>query len=105
MRLGEGYGVATHENPKFPGVLAYLKMLDRAWDSKFTEEEVAMFIATLYYSGSNERSTMQKRKHSQADCPLQIKQTSVRARLSCNAAQCSWPLSRRRKPLSDGANS
>ena len=26
-------------------------MIDEAWNSKFTEEEAAMFIATLYYSG------------------------------------------------------
>jgi hypothetical protein len=28
-----------------------LKLIDTAWDSKFTEEEAAMYIATLYYSG------------------------------------------------------
>ncbi|MFP5435965.1 MAG: hypothetical protein ACLGIM_23025 [Alphaproteobacteria bacterium] len=50
-KLNEAYGIATRDNPKFPGVLAYLKMIDEAWDSKFTEEEAAMFIATLYYSG------------------------------------------------------
>ena len=51
VKLIEGYGIATRDNPKFPGVLAYLKMIDQAWDSKFTEEEAAMFIVTLYYSG------------------------------------------------------
>ena len=51
VKLIEGYGIDTRDNPKFPGVLAYLKMIDQAWDSKFTEEEAAMFIATLYYSG------------------------------------------------------
>jgi hypothetical protein len=50
-KLIEGYGIATRDNPKFPGVLAYLKLIDEAWSSKFTEEEAAMFIATLYYSG------------------------------------------------------
>ena len=51
VKLNEGYGIATRDNPKFPGVLAYVKMIDEAWNSKFTEEEAAMFIATLYYSG------------------------------------------------------
>ena len=51
VKLIDGYGIATRDNPKFPGVLAYLKMIDQAWESKFTEEEAAMFIATLYYSG------------------------------------------------------
>ena len=51
VKLTDGYGIATRDNPKFPGVLAFLKMIDQAWDSKFTEEEAAMFIATLYYSG------------------------------------------------------
>lgn len=51
VKLTDSYGIATRDNPKFPGVLAYLKMIDQAWDSKFTEEEAAMFIATLYYSG------------------------------------------------------
>lgn len=51
LKLVNGYGIATRDNPKFPGVLAYLKMIDEAWNAKFTEEEAAMFIATLYYSG------------------------------------------------------
>jgi hypothetical protein len=50
-KLTDGYGIQTRENPKFPGMLAYMSMIDQAWDSKFTEEEAAMFIATLYYSG------------------------------------------------------
>ena len=50
-KLTSGYGIATRDNPKFPGVLAYLGMIDEAWNGKFTEEEAAMFIATLYYSG------------------------------------------------------
>ncbi|MFZ1642560.1 MAG: hypothetical protein WAV07_14245 [Candidatus Contendobacter sp.] len=50
-KLNDDYGIATRDNPKFPGVLAYLKMIDEAWAAKFTEEEAAMFIATLYYSG------------------------------------------------------
>jgi hypothetical protein len=51
VKLNEGYGIVTRDNPKFPGVLAFLKLIDQAWDAKFTEEEAAMFIATVYYSG------------------------------------------------------
>jgi hypothetical protein len=51
LKLADGYGIATRDNPKFPGILAYLKMIDEAWSAKFTEEEAAMFVATLYYSG------------------------------------------------------
>lgn len=50
-KLTNGYGIATRDNPKFPGVLAYLGLIDQAWDGRFTEEEAAMFVATLYYSG------------------------------------------------------
>lgn len=50
-KINDGYGIATKDNAKFPGVLAYLRMIDQAWDSKFTEEEAAMYITTLYYSG------------------------------------------------------
>ena len=51
MKLKDGYGIPTKDNPNFPGLLAYLKIIDQAWESKFTEEEAAMFVATLYYSG------------------------------------------------------
>lgn len=50
-KLTSAYGIATRDNPRFPGVLAYLGLIDQAWENKFTEEEAAMFIATLYYSG------------------------------------------------------
>ena len=36
VKLIEDYGIATRDNQKFPGVLAYLKMIDQAWDSKLT---------------------------------------------------------------------
>jgi hypothetical protein len=50
-KLNKEYRISTQQNPKFPGVIAYLGMIDEAWNAKFTEEEAAMFIATLYYSG------------------------------------------------------
>lgn len=49
--LTSAYKIVTRDNPRFPGVLAYLEMLDQAWNAKFTDEEAAMFVATLYYSG------------------------------------------------------
>lgn len=50
-KLTNSYLIATRDNQKFPGVLRYLGMIDEAWNAKFTEEEAAMFIATLYYAG------------------------------------------------------
>ncbi len=50
-RLSSEYAIVTRDNPKFPGMLKYLAMIDEAWYAKFTEEEAAMFIASLYYSG------------------------------------------------------
>lgn len=50
-KLTESYGIDTRDNPKFPGVLAYLKIIDQTWSARFTEEEAAMYIASLYYSG------------------------------------------------------
>lgn len=49
--LSTNYQIPTRDNPKFPGILAYLKLIDKAWESRFTEQEAAMFIAALYYSG------------------------------------------------------
>ncbi|QLF20638.1 hypothetical protein [Pseudomonas aeruginosa] len=49
--LTSKYKIVTRDNPRFPGVLAYLEMLDQAWNAKFTDDEAAMFVATLYYSG------------------------------------------------------
>ena len=45
------YQIATHDNPKFPGVLAYLQLIDNAWDASMSEDEAALYIATLYYDG------------------------------------------------------
>lgn len=52
-KLTGEYKIVTDgdRNSKFPGVIKYLEMIDQAWNAKFTEEEAAMFIATLYYSG------------------------------------------------------
>jgi hypothetical protein len=50
-KLNEEYQIPTRDNPKFPGIIAYLGLIDQAWDGRFTEQEAAMFIATLYYSG------------------------------------------------------
>lgn len=50
-KLTDQYNIETKNNPKFPGAIKYLGLIDEAWNAKFTEEEAAMFIATLYYSG------------------------------------------------------
>ncbi len=52
-KLVSEYMIVTdrERNSRFPGVNKYLEMIDQAWNAKFTEEEAAMFIATLYYSG------------------------------------------------------
>lgn len=50
-KVNNEYDIRTRENPNFPGIDRYLQILDEAWNNKFTEDEAAMFVATLYYSG------------------------------------------------------
>lgn len=50
-KLNNEYQIQTRENPKFPGALAYLELIDIAWAAKMTEDEGALYIAALYYCG------------------------------------------------------
>ena len=51
IKLNNEYQVATRGNPSFPGALAYLELIDNAWNAKMSEDEAALYIATLYYCG------------------------------------------------------
>lgn len=51
IKLNNEYQIATRNNPNFPGMLAYLELIDNAWKAKMTEDEGALYIATLYYCG------------------------------------------------------
>ncbi len=44
-------GIQTRGNEKFPGVLAYLELLDTAYSVKMNEREAALYIGVLYFSG------------------------------------------------------
>lgn len=50
-KLNNEYQISTRDNPNFPGIMAYLELIDTAWNAKMNEDEAAMFIATLYFSG------------------------------------------------------
>lgn len=50
LKLNNEYGISTKDNSYFPGVLPYLEIIDQMRDEGYTEEEAAMFIASLYYS-------------------------------------------------------
>ncbi|BBA36985.1 putative uncharacterized protein [Methylocaldum marinum] len=50
-KLNNEYQIATRDNPRFPGALAYLELIDNAWKAKMSEDEGALYIATLYYCG------------------------------------------------------
>lgn len=51
VKLNNEYDIKTRDNPLFPEEFKYLNILDQAWNEKYTEDESAMFIAALYYSG------------------------------------------------------
>ena len=51
IKLNNEYQIPTSDNPGFPGTLAYLELIDKAWDGKMSEDEGALYIATLYYCG------------------------------------------------------
>jgi hypothetical protein len=53
LKLNNEYQIVTRraENSLFPGAFAYLELIDQAWNSQMNEDEAAMFIATLYFSG------------------------------------------------------
>lgn len=50
-KLKNEYQISTNDAPGFPGVLAYLDLIDNAWNAEMTENEAALYIATLYYCG------------------------------------------------------
>jgi hypothetical protein len=49
--LNTAYGIATRDNPHFPKMLSYLESIDEGWNSKFSEDECALMIASSYYCG------------------------------------------------------
>lgn len=51
IKLNNEYQISTRDNPSFPGMLAYLELIDNAWKTKMSEDEGALYIATLYYCG------------------------------------------------------
>lgn len=50
-KLNNEYQILTRDNELFPGLMAYLQLIDNAWAASMTEDEAAMYIATLYYCG------------------------------------------------------
>lgn len=50
-KLNNEYQIVTRDNPLFPGMLAYLELIDQAWNGRMNESEAAMYIAVLYHSG------------------------------------------------------
>jgi hypothetical protein len=51
VKLNNEYQIETQNNQYFPSVMAYLELIDKAWESGMSEEEAALYIATLYYCG------------------------------------------------------
>lgn len=51
VKLNNEYRIPTRDNPSFPGTLAYLELIDNAWNAKMSEDEGSLYIATLYYCG------------------------------------------------------
>jgi len=51
LKLNNEYQISTEDNPRFPGVLVYLQLIDNAWAARMSEDEAAMYIATLYFCG------------------------------------------------------
>ena len=51
IKLNNEYQIPTRDNPSFPGMGAYLELIDNAWNTKMSEDEGALYIATLYYCG------------------------------------------------------
>jgi len=50
-KLNNEYQINTQNNIAFPQINAYLNLLDMAWNNKMTEDEGALYIATLYCCG------------------------------------------------------
>lgn len=55
-KLNNEYQIRTNDNPHFPGVLAYLNLIDTFYQGGSTEDECALQIATLYLSGAIKHS-------------------------------------------------
>ena len=51
IKLNNEYQIKTRDNKAFPGMLAYLEIIDKGWETKMNEDECAMYVATLYYCG------------------------------------------------------
>jgi|GEM_PF-1329535 len=49
--LNVSFGIATRDNQNFPGMLAYLELIDTGWNASMSEDDCAFYIATLYYCG------------------------------------------------------
>jgi hypothetical protein len=50
-KLNNEYQIQTRNNPRFPGLVVYLDLIDKAWQVSMNEDEAAMYIATLYFCG------------------------------------------------------
>lgn len=50
-KLNHEYQIVTRDNQNFPGAHAYLELIDSAWTSKMSEDEGAIYIATLHCCG------------------------------------------------------
>lgn len=59
-KLNNEYQIATRNNHNFPGALAYLELIDNAWNAKMSEDEGALYIATLYYCGLLQNGLQEK---------------------------------------------
>lgn len=65
IKLNNEYQIPTRDNPNFPGISAYLNLIDNAWNSKMSEDDGALYVATLYYCG-----ILKKGLHTEADLLL-----------------------------------
>lgn len=50
-KLNNDYQITTRGNQYFPSSHAYLELIDNAWTSKMSEDEGAIYIATLHCCG------------------------------------------------------
>lgn len=50
-KLNNEYQIQTRDNGFFPEVMGYLQLIDNAWEAKMSEDEAAMYIASLYVAG------------------------------------------------------
>lgn len=50
-KLNNEYQIQTRDNEFFPGLSDYLQLIGNAWDAKMSEDEAAMYLASLYAAG------------------------------------------------------